>query len=48
MIRKRNFAPHSLFLLKGDRQIPVLSAGLAARSRDLAIPGKQTKNSLRM
>ncbi len=40
-----SFVPRtSLFLLKGDRQIPVSSADLA-RSRDLAIPGEQTKSS---
>jgi len=33
---------NSAHLLKGDRQIPVLSVDSPAQSRDLAIPGEQT------
>jgi len=42
------FHADDLILLKGDRQIPVSGADLAVQSRDLAIPGEQTRNGLRM
>jgi len=42
------FHADELFLLKGDRQIPVLGADVAVQSRDLAIPGEQVRNGLRM
>ncbi len=48
IVRQCHISHRQSILLKGDRQIPVSSADLAAQSRDVAIPGEQTKSSLRM